>query len=49
LLFLLIMHFAKPSRHPGHRSRRRTSTICRICLKWFWDRNWWNRFLDRYS
>jgi len=36
-------------RHPGHRSRRQTSTICHICLKWFCDRNWWKMCLDKYS
>ena len=49
--FLLIMHFAKPrvyraNRHPGHHTKRRTSTVWYICLKWFWVINWWNRFLD---
>jgi len=44
------MHFLKPrvyraNRHPEHRNRLRTSTICHSCLKWFWNRNWWNRFL----
>jgi len=39
------MHFVKPrvyraNMDPGHRNRRRTSTICHICLKWFWDWNW---------
>ena len=41
-VFLLIMHFAKPrvyraNRHPEHHNRRRTSTSCHSCLKWFWE------------
>jgi len=49
-VFLLIMHFSKArvyraNRHPEHHNRRRTSTICHSCLKRFWDRNWWNRFI----
>ena len=43
-LFSFNHAFCKPrvyraNRHPGHRNRHRTSTICHICLKWFWDRN----------
>ena len=27
----------RANRHPKHRNRRRTSTICHSCLKWFWE------------
>jgi len=38
IVFLLTIGFAKPwvyraNRHPGHRNRRRTSTICHISLQ----------------
>jgi len=29
--------------------RRRTLTICYICLKWLWDRCRWNRSWDTVS